>query len=173
MEKIRLLCMDVDGTLTDGKIYMGSGGELCKAFDVKDGYGIHEILPQYGIIPVIITGRSSQIVANRAAELGIDELYQGYHDKLPILQKLVKKYGCSCRNVAYIGDDVLDMECMKACGVCGCPADAHDDVKAICDYVCQKSAGNGAVREFIEWLCKEHQTFITAKETKGFEENKH
>ena len=83
---IKLLVMDVDGTLTDGHIYMGPDGEVMKAFDVKDGYGIAHILPRYGIIPVIITGRRSQIVERRCAELGITELYQGVGDKLERLK---------------------------------------------------------------------------------------
>lgn len=89
--KIKLLFMDVDGTLTDGKIYMGENGEVMKAFDIKDGYGINEILPKLGIIPVIITGRTSKIVENRAKELHITELYQGKHDKLDTMLEVMKK----------------------------------------------------------------------------------
>ena len=87
--KIKLLVMDVDGTLTDGKIYMGAEGEMMKAFDVKDGYGIAHILPRLGITPVIITGRRSGIVERRCAELGITELYQGVRDKLEKLRELL------------------------------------------------------------------------------------
>lgn len=150
MSNIKLLFMDVDGTLTDGKIYMGENGEVMKAFDIKDGYGINEILPKLGIIPVIITGRSSKIVENRAKELGITELYQGKHDKLETLQYVMKKYKCKKENAAYIGDDILDIVCMQDCGLVGCPADAVDEVKRIADYVCKRNAGQGAVREFIE-----------------------
>ena len=152
MQKIKLFCMDVDGTLTDGKIYMGSNGEVMKAFDIKDGYGIHEILPQHGIVPVIITGRKSSIVENRARELGITELYQGAHEKLPVLAALLRKYGCTWENAAYVGDDVLDMECMGKCGLAMCPADAVERVKNISDYVAKRRAGYGAVREIIEWM---------------------
>lgn len=152
MEKIKLLCMDVDGTLTDGKIYMGNNGEVFKAFDIKDGYGIHEILPRHGIVPVIITGRESKIVENRAIELGVGEIHQGVHDKLPVLERLMEKYKCSYGNVAYIGDDILDLSCMGHAAVRGCPADAVDAVKRICSYVCKREAGKGAVREFIDWV---------------------
>ena len=107
--KIKLLVMDVDGTLTDGKINMGPNGELFKAFDIKDGYAINEMLPAHGIVPAIITGRISSIVENRARELHIDELYQGKHDKLDTLRELMQKYACSRENVAYIGDDILDI----------------------------------------------------------------
>lgn len=150
--KIKLFVMDVDGTLTDGKIYMGSDGEVMKAFDIKDGCGIKDILPQYGIIPVIITGRESKIVENRAKELGITELYQGKHDKLDTLLSVMKKYNCTKDNTVYIGDDILDMVCMKECAIAACPADAVQEVKNICGYVCKNKAGNGAVREFIEHI---------------------
>lgn len=149
---IKLLFMDVDGTLTDGKIYMGENGEVMKAFDVKDGYAIKEILPKLGIIPVIITGRTSKIVENRAKELGITELYQGKHDKLDTMLEVMKKYNCTKENCAYIGDDILDIPCMKECAIAACPADAVQDVKDICQYICKKNSGNGAVRELIESL---------------------
>lgn len=152
MKKIRLLLMDVDGTLTDGKIYMGEQGEAMKAFDVKDGYGIHELLPQYGIVPVIITGRTSKIVENRAAELGVTELYQGRHEKLETMREILDRFHCPPEEAAYIGDDLLDLPCMRLCGVRGCPADAVPAVREISHFVSTKAGGNGAVREFIEWL---------------------
>lgn len=152
MKRIKLLFMDVDGTLTDGKIYMGENGEVMKAFDIKDGYGINELLPKYGIIPVIITGRTSRIVENRAKELHIYELYQGKHDKLETMQEVMKKYNSIKEEVAYIGDDVLDICCMENSGIKGCPADAVKEVKEISDYICIEQAGHGAVREFIQFL---------------------
>ena len=145
---IKLLVMDVDGTLTDGKINMGPGGELFKSFNIKDGYGINEMLPAHGIVPAIITGRTSQIVANRAAELHITELHQGKHDKLD--KALMAKYDCTRENVAYIGDDILDIVCMKECALVGCPADACQQVKEVSHYICDAKGGDGAVREFIE-----------------------
>lgn len=153
--KIRLLVMDVDGTLTDGKINMSPSGELFKSFDIKDGYAINEILPAHGIVPAIITGRVSSIVENRARELHVDELYQGKHDKLDTLRELMQKYGCSRENVAYIGDDILDLVCMNECGVVGCPSDACRQVKEIAHFVCSNKGGNGAVREFIEFIIEQ------------------
>lgn len=122
--KIKLLVRDVDGTLTDGKIYMGENGEAMKVFDIKDGYAIAYILPEIGIVPVIITGRESKIVENRAKELGITELYQGKFDKLETLLNVMKKYNCTKENVAYIGDDIPDIVCMKESAIAACPADA-------------------------------------------------
>ncbi len=150
---IRFLVMDVDGTLTDGKIYMADSGELFKAFDVKDGCGIHDILPKHDIVQVIITARESKILTNRCNELDITQVYQSCRDKLTKLNEVT---GGELQTVAYIGDDILDLQCMEpvkeAGGVVGCPADAVDAVKEIADYVCDLNGGNGAVREFIEWL---------------------
>lgn len=151
-DKIKLLVMDVDGTLTDGKINMGPEGELFKSFHIRDGYAINEMLPAHGIVPAIITGRTSKIVENRAKELHITELYQGRHDKLDTLKELMWKYDCQKENVAYIGDDILDIICMKECGLVGCPADACQQVKDLSNYICTCKGGEGAVREFVEYV---------------------
>ena len=155
--------MDVDGTLTDGKIYMSNSGEMMKAFNIKDGCGIHDILIPTGIIPVIITGRSSDIVINRCKELGIHKVYQGVKNKLEKLQSLTTDLA----TVAYIGDDINDLSCMEpikaAGGLIGCPADAVDRIKLISDYIAPHRGGDGAVRDFIEWLMS-RVTVVTARE---------
>lgn len=154
VKKIKYLVMDVDGTLTDGKIYMGAEGEIMKAFDIKDGCGIHDLLPKANITPIIITGRKSKILENRCKEIGISELYQGVKDKTGKLTEILEKEKFSC--VAYVGDDINDLACMEKVraenGIIGCPADAAKQVKKIADYVSSRNGGNGAVREFIEWL---------------------
>ena len=155
MARTKLLVMDVDGTLTDGRIYIGSQGEVMKAFDVRDGYAIVHILPQLGITPVIITGRSSAIVEQRAKELKITELYQGVADKLTTLKEVAKKFGASADEVAYIGDDWNDLDCIRYCGITACPADSTPEVLNSADYICKHDGGRGAVREFIEQLKKE------------------
>lgn len=149
--KIKMLVMDVDGTLTDGKIYIGTNGEIMKAFDVKDGYAI-SLLRNKGIEPVIITGRNSDIVVGRAKELGIIKLYQGISDKLTKLKEVAEEMNCSENEIAYIGDDENDIECMQYCGVSGCPHDAVKKVKEIVNYICLANGGCGAIREFVEWL---------------------
>lgn len=146
---IKMLVMDVDGTLTDGRIYIGSAGELMKAFDVKDGYAIAR-LKNHGVEPVIITGRKSDIVLVRARELRISELYQGIEDKLTQLQFLANKYNLSPDEIAYIGDDLNDIKCIRYCGLSACPGDAAEQVKDAVDYVCVNLGGQGAVREFID-----------------------
>ena len=148
--------MDVDGTLTDGKIYMGNEGEVMKAFDIKDGYGIHDLLIPAGIEPVILTGRGSYIVMNRCKELGISKIFQNVHNKLEELEKFVKGEGNSLNNVAYIGDDMNDAVCMKAVkeagGVTGCPKDAIIGIRRLSLFRSKRNGGNGAVREFIEYI---------------------
>lgn len=151
---IRYLVMDVDGSLTDGKIYMGPYGETMKAFSVKDGYAITSLLKSGSIVPIILTARTSSIVQNRCNELGIKEVYQGKTDKLGALTEIVGE--SELGNCAYFGDDIIDLKCMlpikQAGGIIGCPSDAVQEIKAIADYVCSGNAGNGALREFVEWL---------------------
>lgn len=152
---IKYLVMDVDGTLTDGKIYMGAHGEMMKASNIKDGCGIHDIAIPGGIIPVIITGRTSEIVKKRCGELGIQQVYQGIKNKIEQLNSIADDLS----QVAYIGDDINDLSCMipvkEAGGVVGCPADAVERVKEISDFVALHNGGDGAVRDFIEWIIKE------------------
>lgn len=149
---IKLFIMDVDGTLTDGKIYMGTNGEAMKAFNVKDGYAITKMLSEKRIVPVIITGRHSSIVENRSSELGIKELYQGVQNKLEKLIEVATKYSATQREVAYIGDDLNDLPCIDFCGMTACPHDAVSGVKERVDYVCEHDGGDGAVREFVEYI---------------------
>jgi len=149
--KIKMLVTDFDGTLTDGRIYIGASGEVMKTFDVKDGYAIVHLRAQ-GIEPVIITGRKSAIIEERAKELGISELYQGVSDKLAQLKAVAERLKCDAEEIAYIGDDLNDLECIRYCGVSACPQDAIDEVKESVRIVCKHDGGCGAVREFIEWI---------------------
>ena len=153
--KIKMLVMDIDGTLTDGRIYIGAAGEIMKAFDVKDGHGIVSFKKRGGI-PVIITGRNSAIVEARAKELEITELFQGVSDKLACLKKIAAGYDLLPNEIAYIGDDINDLACMNFCGLSACPADAADEVKAAADYICRTEGGRGAVREFLDWIASEN-----------------
>lgn len=152
MKDINYLVMDVDGTLTDGKIYMGNTGEFCKAFHIKDGCGIHDILIPSGITPIIITGRKSEIVQNRCNELGITKVYQGITNKMETLLSVTSDLS----KVEYIGDDINDLSCMcavkEAGGLIGCPSDAVEKILDISHYVAGRKGGEGAVRDFIEWL---------------------
>lgn len=154
--EIRMLAMDVDGTMTDGKIYMGADGEVCKAFNIKDGYGIVN-LRRHGILPVIITGRVSKIVANRAKELGIEEVHQGIDDKERILREIASKHGFTLEETAYIGDDCNDIEVMKLSGFTFAPADAAAEILDYVDVVVSSKGGEGAVRDAADYLIRHQQ----------------
>ena len=157
-KKIRFLFMDVDGTLTDGKIYMSDSGELFKAFDIKDGCGIKDILPELGITPVIITARQSKILENRCRELGIEMCFQNTRDKVSKIREIMEQSGFLPNDfgvyeeAAYIGDDILDIPPMKICALKACPADAVQRVKELCDHITVRNGGSGAVRELIDFL---------------------
>ena len=126
--------------------------EIMKAFCIKDGYAIHDLLPAHGIVPILITGRESVIVENRARELGVELVFQGVKDKLALLKKIATENVLTLDEIAYIGDDLNDLECMNACGLSGCPADAVESVKEKVDFVSRYSGGSGAVRDFIEYV---------------------
>ncbi|MEY8267052.1 HAD-IIIA family hydrolase [Lachnospiraceae bacterium 64-25] len=147
---LKLLVMDVDGTLTDGKIYITAKGEAFKSFDVKDGYGIKNILHNIGMKSAIITGRVSEIVERRAQELEVDWVYQGVSDKRECLQNLMDEHGYAKEEVMYVGDDLNDLECMQMAGYSCCPADAHEIIKEAADYVASRCGGSGAIREIID-----------------------
>lgn len=153
---VKLLVMDVDGTLTDGKLHIGNSGECFKSFHVRDGYGIHDMLPAMGVKAAVITGRTSQIVKRRCEELDIPILIQGSVDKVQALQEVLDQEKLSWSEVAYIGDDINDFPCMlavkEAGGIIGCPYDAARQVQEICNFITRNNGGNGAVREFIEWM---------------------
>jgi 3-deoxy-D-manno-octulosonate 8-phosphate phosphatase (KDO 8-P phosphatase) len=159
MMDVKILAMDVDGTLTDGKIYMSANGELMKAFNIKDGYAIAR-LRDYGIKPVIITGRSSEIVKQRCAELKIEELHQGIENKSYKLRDVCEKQHVELSQVAYMGDDLNDLSCMKICGYSACPSDAMIQVKDSVSYVCKAKGGEGAVREFIDHIISNLENMI-------------
>ena len=161
---IKYLFMDVDGTLTDGKIYMGDNGEMFKRFDIKDGYAIQTLLPNAGIVPVIVTGRESGIVRNRCRELGVEYCFQGVLDKAEKIKEFAKEHALAQNRdgvypeIAYMGDDMIDAPGMRLCGLAGCPADAVHDIRELADFVSERKGGEGAAREFIEWMIVRQST---------------
>lgn len=150
-QAIRMLVLDVDGVLTDGTIYMGNDGEMFKGFNAKDGMGISYAL-RNGIEVCIITGRTSEIVRRRAAELGITCVREGVRDKAAALAQIAEDYKLELEEIAYIGDDLNDLAPMYSCGLSFAPADAADAVLDLCDYVLDNAGGRGAVREAIDLL---------------------
>lgn len=162
LSKIKLFAMDVDGTLTDGKIYISDNGEAMKAFNAKDGLGI-KLLMKHDIIPVIITGRSSEIVKYRCQEIGIHVLYQGVTDKAAKLKELMKKYELQPEQVAYIGDDMNDLSAIEVAGVTFAPADCANQLVPYVDIVLTKNAGDSAVREAIDMILANRTNFVDYK----------
>ncbi|MDL2302284.1 3-deoxy-D-manno-octulosonate 8-phosphate phosphatase [Lachnospiraceae bacterium OttesenSCG-928-D06] len=160
---VNAIVIDVDGTLTDGRIYLNETGEEFKVFSTYDGYAIKDILPQYGIIPIVISARNSVIVNKRCEELNIKYCYQGCNDKTLILREIANKLCLPCGadgifyKIAYIGDDLADFLSMKLCGIVGCPSNAVKEIKEILNYITHKSGGDGAVREFINWLVSQRE----------------
>jgi 3-deoxy-D-manno-octulosonate 8-phosphate phosphatase (KDO 8-P phosphatase) len=144
--RVRLVGLDVDGVLTDGRLYFGARGESLKAFDVRDGLGI-QLLRAAGIAVAIVTGRSSAIVAARARDLGVTHVLQGQRDKHASLQRLMSGSGLSAAECAYMGDDWPDLAALGAVGLAATVADAPEEVRRRVHWVAPSSGGRGAVRD--------------------------
>ena len=153
MKNIKLIALDVDGTLTDGKIYYDSNGNEMKAFDAKDGMAISQA-SKNGIDIAVITGRNSSIVERRAKELGVKHIYQGIHSKVGTLECILNNLKLTFDEVMYIGDDINDIEIMRKVRYSACPIDAVNEVKEISNIISSKGGGEGAVREIIETVLK-------------------
>jgi 3-deoxy-D-manno-octulosonate 8-phosphate phosphatase (KDO 8-P phosphatase) len=153
LKNIKLLLLDVDGVLTDGKIVYTDSGEQIKAFDVKDGHGL-KLLMRSGAEVVLITGRESKVVLHRARDLGIQEVYQKVTNKIEIYEKILKEKNLEDIHVGFVGDDLIDIPVLKRVGFSAAVEDAIPEVKEIVDYVTSKKGGEGAVREVCELLLK-------------------
>jgi YrbI family 3-deoxy-D-manno-octulosonate 8-phosphate phosphatase len=151
LRDIRLFATDVDGVLTDAGMYYAESGDEWKKFNTRDGMGI-KLLQKAGLMTAIITQESTKLVARRGLKLAIPEVHQGVYDKLALLQELTRRYGWSMRQVAYIGDDVNDLEALKAVGLSAAPADAVPSVLAAVRYRCKKKGGEGVVRELADLI---------------------
>jgi len=152
-KNIKLVILDVDGVMTDGSIILDNEGNEFKIFHVRDGHGI-KMLNKTGIKVAIITGRKSKVVERRAKELGITEVYQGIFAKSSVYEALLKKYRCSDKEVAFMGDDIVDIGLLKRAGLSAVPADADEGAKKWACFISTKRGGRGAVREFIELILK-------------------
>lgn len=153
LAKIRLLLLDVDGVMTDGRIIYDNQGNELKAFDVKDGHGL-KMLQRAGIKIGIITGRQSEVVVKRAAELGIEILYQKALTKLDPYLEILAEQDLKDEQVAYVGDDVVDLPILRRVGFSATVADAVPEVLPLVDYVATRPGGRGAVREICDLLIK-------------------
>lgn len=148
---IKLLLLDVDGVLTDGLLYYGQAGETMKTFHARDGLGIRLLL-ENGITVGLITGRSSKIVEHRAEELGIPHVYQGRLNKLDALKELMETLKIDLTDVAFMGDDIIDLPILSRVGLSACPQDAHSTIQKTVHFISQYPGGRGAVRELCDLL---------------------
>lgn len=148
---MKLALFDVDGVLTDGRLFISEQGETVKAFHALDGHGL-KLLAQGGITPVIITGRDSPAVRRRVADLGLQHALFGIHDKLAAAQKVLADHGAQWADVAAMGDDWPDLPLLMRAGLAVAPANAHPEVKAVAHHVSGLKGGEGAAREFCDLL---------------------
>lgn len=151
LRDIRLFATDVDGVLTDAGMYYAESGDEWKKFNTRDGMGI-KLLQKAGLTTAIVTQESTKLVTRRGQKLTIPEVHQGVYDKLALLRDLADRYGWNMKQVAYIGDDVNDLEALKAVGLSAAPADAVPSVLAAVRYRCRKKGGEGAVREVADLI---------------------
>jgi len=151
--RIKMLLLDVDGVLTDGRVIISDSGEETKAFDVRDGHGL-KLLQRAGLEVGIITGRSSRVVAHRMSELGIDLVCQGIKNKLEPFEEILDRFQLSPLQVAYVGDDVVDLPILRRVGFAATVADACPDLFNLVDFVSSRPGGRGAIREICEMLLK-------------------
>lgn len=149
--QVRLMGFDVDGVMTDGSLYFTPNGEELKVFSSLDGHGL-KMLQTAGIEVAIISGRSSRALELRAANLGIRELHMGVEDKRACMLSLLEARSLPANAAGYMGDDVVDLPILRACGFSAAPADAHEFVRRHVCHVARKSGGRGAVREVCDFL---------------------
>jgi len=151
LRRVRMLAMDVDGVLTDAGMYYTESGDEFKKFDTRDGMGI-KLLQAAGLVTAFITREKTALVERRGRKLAVPEVHQGVDDKLAVLTRLARKYGLTLDQVAYIGDDVNDLEALRAVGFSTAPADGVPAVLQAVHYVCAKRGGEGAVRELADLI---------------------
>ena len=151
--RVRLLVLDVDGVLTDGKLYFGADGEALKVFDVRDGHGIRMLIDA-GVEVAILSARRSEIVALRARELGIARVMQGQSDKAKGFKALLEDTNVSTAETGFVGDDLPDLPVLRVAGFAATVGDARDEVKAASHWVAQEGGGRAAVRAIAEFVLR-------------------
>ncbi len=150
-KKIKILLMDVDGVLTDGRLYYTEEGEMIKVFNVHDGLGIKRIQKE-GIKTGVISGRESQALRSRLEELGIEEIFMGKLKKDGILDEITRRLGLTYDEVAFVGDDLVDVPVLKRVGFPICVRNSPDEVRKVCLYETMQKGGDGAIREVVDLI---------------------
>ena len=163
-KKVKLLILDVDGVLTDGRIVIDDRGMESKFFNEKNGHGL-KLLMRAHIQVVLLSGRESEATRHRAGELGISKVYQNIHNKIEAYQQIIKENGLGDHQVGYVGDDLVDLPILKRVGFSAVVADSVNEIKPFADYITEKEGGKGAVREIIEFILKSQEKWeeITAR----------
>jgi 3-deoxy-D-manno-octulosonate 8-phosphate phosphatase (KDO 8-P phosphatase) len=174
--RLKLMIFDVDGVLTDGSLYFTDAGDEIKVFNARDGHGLR-MLSAEGVTLAIITGRKAACVAWRMKNLGIEHVYQGIGDKLAAFRELIARLGVKANEAGFMGDDVIDLEAMAACGFSAAPSDCHEINRQRADYVASRPGGRGAAREVCEFILAaqgrlddaltRHLPFISIEENAG------
>lgn len=149
--KVTLLVLDIDGVLTDGRVYVGPEGEMMKAFSMRDGHGI-VMAREAGVEVALLTREAGPIAKQRAQKLRIAHLVEGCTDKGRAIRELAESLGRTAEQTAYAGDDVIDLDALAWAGLAACPADAEPEVRAICHFVAERPGGRGAVRDLVRLL---------------------
>jgi 3-deoxy-D-manno-octulosonate 8-phosphate phosphatase (KDO 8-P phosphatase) len=157
-KKLKLLILDVDGVLTDGKLFFDNDGTEYKVFHARDGHGI-KLLQQSGVAVAVISGRKSNSVTLRMKKLGVEYVYQGYENKLSAFHEIIEKIGVSPEQVAHVGDDLLDLPVMIRVGLAIAVQDANFAVKQRADWCTDLSGGCGAVREICDFIMQAQGSF--------------
>ena len=157
-KKVKLLVLDVDGVMTDGRIVYGNYGDEIKNFDVNDGLGIY-LVRKTGIKCVVLTAKASRVVTKRAKELRIDKVYHNFHYKIEALKLIRKKFKVQDEAICFVGDDLIDIPVLKRVGLAVCPPNAMEEVKAVAHIMTTKKGGRGAVREVCELIMKAQGTW--------------
>lgn len=153
LKRVKAFVLDVDGVLTDGRVLVNESGHQMRTFNIKDGYVMQlAVKRDYPII--IITGGTSTGVVKRLSGLGIQEIHSGVANKIEKLKDILISYELTFDDILYMGDDIPDLECMQLAGLAACPADAVEEIKAICHYISPKFGGHGAVRDVMEKVMK-------------------
>ena len=163
IQRIRLLCLDVDGVLTDGSLYFTESGRELKAFSSQDGHAL-KMLQSTGVATAIITGRTTRLVTRRARELAIDHLFQGARDKREAFAGLLDRTGLEAQQVAHVGDDIPDLAILRRAGLALAPANLNPTIRRWVDLVAEAPGGAGAVRELCELIMRVQGTWERALE---------
>jgi N-acylneuraminate cytidylyltransferase len=162
VSQIKAFILDVDGTLTDGGMYYGADGEALKKFNTRDAHGL-QLLRENGIRVCVFSSEDSPAVAARMKKLNIAEYYPGIRNKLAALERKIKLWGISLQDIAYMGDDLCDLECLSQAGAALCPADAVPEILQRAHYVCTRPGGHGAVREACDLILRIKPRTIISK----------